>query len=263
MSIIALLTDFGQRDSYLSEVKASILNVASDTTLIDICHNIAPGDIWGGSWLLYRASVVFPENTIFLAIIDPGVGSARAAIGIMTYHGFFVGPDNGLLSLAADRMGVVEVREISNRRLWREKIAPTFHGRDIFGPVAAYFASGGQFKEIGPKVTSWIKFTLPKPTRIANNEIQCEIIWIDRFGTLITNLRSSDLGEITKGTLVEVIINSHRIHMPFVKTFSDVPEGTPCIVIDSDDWISVAVNGGSAQKMFDASRKDRTRFKVV
>ena len=264
IQIVGILTDFGLSDSYLAEVKATIIKNAPTVNIIDICNTIDPGDIWGGAWILNRAVGAFPKNTVYLGIVDPGVGSSRSPIAMKSSKGYFVGPDNGLLSLAANRLGFQEVRKLENSYLWRTPISPTFHGRDIFAPVAGFLAAGGKFEKLGRVQSSWKTLKIPIPLQNKNDEVEGQILWIDRFGTLITNIRLSDLNDPDQTGIesVQIRIKNRNIEIPWVQSYSETLVNSPCILLDSDGWISLAINQGSAKKFFKVNRDDQIHLKI-
>lgn len=213
--IIALLTDFGTKDYFAGALKGAILSINENAKIVDITHEIPPQNIESAAFTLRACYENFPAKTIFVAVVDPGVGSARKAILVETEKYFFIAPDNGLLSFIFDkntsekkRKGEEELRknlrdiqpspflavyELTNEKFFAEKISRTFHGRDVFAPVAAHLANGVKPKEFGRKVENFVCFETTAPRKISDDKIEAEIIHIDIFGNLITNLRREDL----------------------------------------------------------------------
>ncbi len=191
--IIALLTDFGTRDYFVGAMKGVILSINKEVNILDITHEIAPQDINSASFILQNCYADFPAKTIFAAVIDPGVGSNRRAILVETDKYFFIAPDNGLLSFVFDECESYRVFEISRANFFRQPVSRTFHGRDIFAPCAAHLAGGVEPSEFGNEINDFVVSTKRNPRRISKNVTEAEIVFIDRFGNLITNLKAEDL----------------------------------------------------------------------
>jgi len=193
MAVVTLLSDFGLEDTYVGQVKGAILSVALDATLVDLTHAVPPQDVQAGAFLLWSAVESFPAGTIHLAVVDPGVGSARRGIALRSARGdVFVGPDNGLLLPAVERLGGCQVAiALTEQAFWRlgTDPAPTFHGRDVFGPVAGYLASELPFERLGRVIDDVQRpFALPEPHGFSG-----EVLHIDSYGNLVTNLRAQSL----------------------------------------------------------------------
>ncbi len=192
MGIITLTTDFGLGDSYVAEMKGVILSICPNATLVDITHTVRPQNICQAAFVLAAASRAFPPGTVHLAVVDPGVGTERRPIAVQTEHGFFVAPDNGLLSFvladAVNRRAVV----LSNQAYYRQPVSDTFHGRDIFAPAAAYIHNGVPLKAFGPEARDLQVFPVPRPRWIRENLLDGEVIHVDGFGNLVTNIRRQD-----------------------------------------------------------------------
>jgi S-adenosylmethionine hydrolase len=202
---IALLTDFGLADTYVGVMKGVILSIAPQTTVIDLCHQVAPQAIAEGAYLLASSYRYFAPDTIFVAVVDPGVGSARRSVALATPHGQFVGPDNGLFGRVAQEWGVDAERSpaplagsavtgvvLTNPAFFLSPISATFHGRDVFAPVAAHLALGTPLSAFGPPLVDLIAAGPPRPTR-RPEEVIGQVIHIDHFGNAITDLTAADL----------------------------------------------------------------------
>ncbi len=233
--IITLLTDFGLADSYVAEVKAAVLAVAPDVTLIDITHQVAPGDLRAAQHLLARTWHRFPPGTVHLAVVDPGVGTERRAVAAGAKDHCFVAPDNGLLSfLPADaRFVALAIPPAAS---------PTFHGRDVFAPAAARLALGVALADLGAPVTDPYRSPLPTP-REAGGGWFGEVIYVDHFGTLVTNLPASAVAAGTR------ILVGGRDAGPLRRTFADVGSGTLVAFRGSGGTIEIAVRDGSAAEV--------------
>ncbi|MCG8584058.1 MAG: SAM-dependent chlorinase/fluorinase, partial [Pirellulales bacterium] len=210
MNAISLTTDFGTRDWFVGAMKGVIAGIAPKARVIDVTHEITPGDPRGGAFALAAACEFFPRGTVHVAVVDPGVGGARRPVAIRTRRFVFIGPDNGVLWPAATRDGVKSVRELANRRMFPGPVSMTFHGRDIFCPVAARLASGAAFSKVGPKIDDPAELTLPAAERLGDR-VAGEVTWIDRFGNLITNIPTTDLREFAgAGGTVSASVGKRR-----------------------------------------------------
>ncbi len=191
--IITLLTDFGLEDGYAAAMKGVILGIRPDARIVDISHLVPPRDVRAGAFVLASTCGFFPAGTVHVAVVDPGVGTARAAVAIRTPRYFFVGPDNGLFSLALQRETTWESRTLENPAYRLPEVSSTFHGRDIFAPAAAHLAQGAPFEEFGPPCT----LSVPDWTAVVRSGESCtgEIIHVDHFGNAVTNLTRECLDE--------------------------------------------------------------------
>ena len=196
-TIITLTTDFGTADGFVGAMKGVILSLAPHATLVDITHGIPPHDIRSGTFALETAIPYFPPDAIHVAVVDPGVGSERAAILVETERGRFLAPDNGVLTSVVPHIDAARVYALDRPEFWRPAVSATFHGRDVFAPVAAHLANGVRPEQLGTLTTRMERLSWPQPQR-CGDEIRGEVIHVDRFGNLITNLRLEDLGKETK-----------------------------------------------------------------
>ena len=187
MQLITLTTDFGLTDWFVGTMKGVILGIAPRATIVDITHQIPAGDIRSGAFALLGSYRFFPKGSVHVAVIDPGVGSERKAIVAETDNYFFIGPDNGVLSWTLPKERIKTIRALENEHYFLHLISGTFHGRDIFAPVAAHLASGVPTRKLGPVSKGFMRLPWPEPKR-ARNRIEGEIVYIDRFGNAITNL---------------------------------------------------------------------------
>lgn len=239
--IITLLTDFGTADGYVAELKGALLALVPDATVVDATHDIAPQDIEAGRLALARYWRRFPAGTIHVAIVDPGVGSSRRALAVSSEGSFLVGPDNGLLSpalLGADARVVSLVIPAA--------AAPTFHGRDVFAPVAARLARGETLNALGDPVNDPIVRRTPAPRRRDDGALVGEVITVDRFGNAVTNLIPGPIA----GARVEV---AGRL-LALVRSYADAPDRSPVAVIGSTGLVEIAVRDGSAARALELSR---------
>jgi S-adenosyl-L-methionine hydrolase (adenosine-forming) len=264
--VVALLTDFGSQDHYVGSLKGAILSVCRDATLVDLAHELPVHDVAAGAFALASSWRDFPEGTIFLAVVDPGVGTSRRALALQADGRLFVGPDNGILSLVIeDAQGAVEVREITNAGLVRPEISATFHARDVFGPVAGHLATGVPMAEVGPLVTDPVRLA-PATARAGAGDWGAQVMHVDRFGNLITNLGRRDLDAILATVAndrngVVIVLGSHVL--PLAVTYADVAEGEAVALLGSSGRLEIAVNRGSAALALGAGGGSPVRLRAV
>jgi S-adenosylmethionine hydrolase len=248
--LIALLTDFGLRDHYAGTMKGVALCICPDITFVDISHDIAPHDVLGGALELAAAYRYFPHGTIFLAVVDPGVGSVRRGIAADTGDYRFVAPDNGLLSVVFDQTAPKRVVELTDRRYARPTISRTFEGRDRFAPAAAWLAKGLHLTALGRQAGSIVGLQIPSP-RVTEGGVEGEVLRVDRFGNLITNIDHASIEKI--GGSASITIGTREIRR-IVSTYADAAVGELCALIGSSDRLEIAVNGGSAAEALGLGR---------
>jgi len=244
VAIISLLTDFGLADTYVGQVKGAMLTIAPAATLVDVTHAVAPQDVVGGAFLLWSAVEAFPPTSIHVAVVDPGVGSARRAIAIRSSRGdHFVGPDNGLLMPAVERLGGTELAvELTEPHYWRPNPSSTFHGRDIFGPVAAHLANGVSLDQLGHRITDVAWLELPAP-----NGLEGEVIHVDAYGNLITNISARDLPERFQVRLRERVMASGT-------HYAAVSRGELIALVGSAGLLEISAREASAADITGATR---------
>ena len=246
---VVFMTDFGVVDDSVALCKGVMYGVAPNLRIVDLTHQVTAYSIADGARFLFGASPYFASGTVFVVVIDPGVGSTRKAIVVKSKRGqFFVLPDNGLITMVADRDGVESIREITNSD-WMigAKISSTFHGRDIFSPVGAHLARGDDWTQVGPELTTFVRLEL-RPATVDEHGLKGEVIALDGpFGNLVTNISAEDFFKLGYqwGDSLKVTIGSQEIQLPFVKTFSDVPLKRPLLYIDSRGRASFALNQGN------------------
>jgi len=251
---IVFMTDFGSANDAVAICKAVIIGIAPRVRIMDITHQVTPFSIEEGARFLSGVTPYYPAGTVFLAVIDPTVGSARKALVVKSKKGqLFVLPDNGLITPVADRDGVEGAREITNPA-WMigDKISSTFHGRDIFSPAAAHLAAGEDWTLAGPEVKDLVRLQ-PREARIEMNGISGDVIGLDDpFGSLITDIKGDDFKQLgyALGDVVNLKIDSKPFVFPFVKTFASVPVGKPLLYVDSRGRVGVAVNQQDFSKVY-------------
>ncbi len=250
---LVFMTDFGLQDDSVAICKAVMLRIDPTLRIMDITHQVTPYSIAEGARYLAGVAPYYGPGTVFVAVVDPGVGSVRKAIVAKSKRGqYFVVPDNGLLTLIEERDGIAEARQITNPA-WMigEKLSSTFHGRDIFSPAGAHLARGDDWTEVGPVVRNLVRLDLAAAT-IENGVLRGEIIATDGpFGNLITNIEAELFAKLgyNIGDQLTFTISGKSQRMPLVHTFSDVPLGKPLLYIDSRGRMAIAINQGNAQKV--------------
>ena len=257
MAVITLTSDFGLSDGYVAAMKGAVLAIAPDATLVDVSHRVPPQDVASGTYVLSSAYRYFPVGTVHLAVVDPGVGSARRAIVVETQHYLFVGPDNGLFSAVFEREMKWKVVEIRNTAFFRPAVSPTFHGRDVFGPVAAHLSNGVPTEELGPPVADPNRLDL-WTVHARGNQVAGRIVHVDGFGNAISNLGRQHVG----CGEVRVRIGKNQFD-GISRTYADVPKGETLVLYGSEDTLEVAINGGNAARKLGLRRGDRITVDAV
>jgi S-adenosyl-L-methionine hydrolase (adenosine-forming) len=263
---IALITDYGTKDFYVGALKGSILKINPNARIIDITHEIKSFDIREGMFTTLLATQEFPAGTIFITIVDPGVGTFRRPILLETSDGkIFIGPDNGLLTMVMDKFGVKKVIEITNKDYFRKDgVSKSFHGRDIFGPVAAYVSAGASVESCGKEVRDYIRIPIQNP-KIKENKISGEVIFIDKYGNIQFNIGAYSLTglNINLGDNVRIKIGNKSIECAYVTTYGDMEKGKFVLFESSTYFLELAVNENSAEKHFNAKLGDSVEIEKV
>jgi S-adenosylmethionine hydrolase len=264
--IVALLSDFGIHDHYVGAMKGAVLSVCPDAQLVDLVHELPPHDVAAGSFALAAAVHGFPVGAVFLAVVDPGVGTSRRALAMETQSHRFVAPDNGLLSLVLADHPDARVHTITNAGLFRFEVSSTFHGRDVFGPVAGHLARGMPLEEVGPPATDVVVLPLPTVRQRGDTEWEGEVIHTDRFGNLTTNVSGRDLTEILAhfgGDPNEIVVVVEGAVLPVVRAYADVSEGEACALVGSSRRLEIAIHGGNAARILGAARGAAVRIRAA
>lgn len=251
---IALLTDFGTRDYFVGAMKGVILQIDESAQIIDISHDIEPQNINSAAFNLRACYKNFPEKTIFVAVVDPGVGSDRRAILVETSDYYFIAPDNGLLSFIFNGDETLRVINITNERFFVKPTSDTFHGRDIFAPCAAHLSKGVNVLEFGDATDDFVRIDEVRPRKISENEIEAQIIHTDHFGNVITNLKKEDLPE---NFYLE--INNQRIDK--LKNFyAEADKNEVFLIFGSAGFLEIAAFQNSARKILSVNIGDEIRL---
>lgn len=251
MCVITLLTDFGTCDTYVGQMKGVIADIARSATVIDLTHQVPWQDVVAGALMLEDAIDVFPAGTIHVAVVDPGVGTQRRAIAIETDHFTFVGPDNGLFTAVLQRHRMHRAHALTNTRYQRPAVSATFHGRDVFAPAAAHLAAGVPIAELGEAVEQPFALDLPKPA-VQADTLGGQILWIDHFGNLITNIRQTDAQHGATDRSISHVRVADTTIGPIRRTFSDVPAGSLVAYFGSAGRLEIARRNGSAARLLKA-----------
>ena len=246
MPIVTLLTDFGLYDHYIASVKGVILQVAPKVTIVDITHQIAPQNILQAAFVLRQAFECFPPETIHVAVVDPGVGTARPIIAARYSGQFLLAPDNGLVSLVHRDFVLEELRVVQNTALFRKNVSATFQGRDVFAPVAAHIARTGRLTEVGPDTDKLALLSLPTPAVAVDGRIRGQILHIDHFGNALTNIGLSDLERAARRRSgLSVKVGGQDLG-PLRRTYGEAGPGSPLALVGGANLLEIAVNHGNA-----------------
>jgi S-adenosylmethionine hydrolase len=256
--VIALLTDFGTRDHYAGTMKGVALGICPEATIVDITHDIAPHDVLGGALELSASYKHFPSGTVFLTVVDPGVGTQRRGIAGDAAGYRFVAPDNGVLTLVFKESVPRRVVELTERRYARPTVSRTFEGRDRFAPAAAWLAKGIELTALGRTLSSWQTLDVPEPV-VTDSEVIGQVLRVDRFGNLVTNIERRVFERFAGGGGIEISAGSHAVEK-VVATYAEVEPGAVCALFGSSDHLEVAVNGGSAAERLGLARGARVRI---
>lgn len=244
--VITLTTDFGVQDHYVGAMKAVLLSISEKARLVDISHQIPPQDIMAGAWVVRNSAMLFPPNTVHLVVVDPGVGTNRKPIAIKIKDQYLVGPDNGIFSLITDQYDYKGV-ELTNPKFWRSDQSSTFHGRDIFAPVAAHLSNGVKMSELGQPIEKLETYRWAVPISDRDG-VQGWVVHIDHFGNLISNIPESMIRDAVGGGDLKIYVGN-TIFDTVVNTFGDVPDGEPAAYIGSSGVLEIAINKGDAREM--------------
>ena len=258
--LITLTTDFGQKDSFVGIMKGVIAGINPQAHIIDISHGIPPQDILAGALTLRHAVRYFPRGSIHVAVVDPGVGSARLPLLIEGDGNYFIGPDNGVLSLAGENVEPTHIVHLSNPAYHLKRTGTTFHGRDIFAPAAAHLSVGVSPMALGEALGNFVKLALPEVAR-QDRSIEGEIVYIDSFGNLFTNIREHDLTGLPRNKL-DIVVRSVTIR-GLSQNYASAGVGEFLAVINSWDMLEIAAYKDNAQKRIGAKIGDRVEIALA
>ena len=247
--IITLTTDFGARDAFVGVMKGVILNINPTVIIVDITHGIPQGDLDAASFALDQAYMYFPPETIHVVVVDPGVGTKRKILLARAADRFFLAPDNSVLKYVFAQQAVVQARSVTNKKYFLSQTSRTFHGRDIYSPVAAHLSAGVAFEDFGPEIVDVVKGDIVLPAK-SDKRIVGEIVYIDHFGNCISNISKTDIME---DNVAEVNVK----HFQFEKLSDSYAEhelGEPLAIISSHDYLEIAVRDGNAAKILNIKK---------
>lgn len=250
-AIITLTTDFGLNDHFVGAMKGVLLETSPDSQIIDISHAVQPFDILDGALTISQAYSHFPAGTVHMVIVDPGVGTTRRPIILTGDRHLFVAPDNGVLSLVYDREERISIRHVTAEHYFLQPRSNTFHGRDIFAPVAGYLARGVDPERFGQEITDFVRFAAPRPKPVDERTLRGVILKVDRFGNLITNIRPPDIPRLFEAAPPPFKITAGN-KAPITRVRSNYAEGTPgeaFAILGSMGYLELATNRGSAHQL--------------
>jgi S-adenosyl-L-methionine hydrolase (adenosine-forming) len=251
--IITLTTDYGTNDHLVGTLKGVILKINPDANIVDITHNVAPYDLLDGALAIGSSYSYFPPRTIHVVVVDPGVGTDRRPLLVSGETQYFVAPDNGVLSLVYEREESILVRHANVEHYYLQPVSKTFHGRDVFAPVAAWLAKGSQAATMGDEITDYKKFSMPRP-KTADGVVKGVVLRVDSFGNLVTNFRPEDLpAAALESGAVQLQVGAQTITR-LVDTFAKGNPGEAFAYIGSNGFVEIGVNKGSAAKSLNAGR---------
>ena len=267
MAIITLLTDFGARDEYVGVMKGVILGSCPTATIVDLCHQIPPQDIVAAAYMLRASFAHFPEGSLHTAVIDPGVGTKRAILAAHYKAHFFLAPDNGLLPLVWANEAPDEVIQVDKQDLYRQPISQTFHGRDIFAPLAAHLALGNRLQTVGKPIAPSKLYNLGIKVVHSDGDtgLEGQIVGTDRFGNLITNIELMHLDQLCRGRNVGTLVISVSGHSikGLSRIYAEGADNTLIALIGSRGCLEIAVNCGNAAEILQVSQGDVVRVRAV
>ena len=262
-SIITFTSDFGAQGHYAGEVKGAILSIDPEAKIVDLTHQVGAHNLLEAAYIISQSYQAFPARTTHLVVVDPGVGSSRRAVAVEADHHFFVAPDNGILSLVYQQAEVQKVVSIEAEHYFRRPVSPTFHARDIFGPVAAHLSSGALINSFGPEITNQVKLALPESRETGNGTWEGFILHIDRFGNVITSLRPQQIREAAGGdfrvsgfTLQGKSIDKHVSH------YTEGGEGEVFSLVSSGGYYEIAALKKSAAASLEARRGMKVELRI-
>ena len=251
--VVTFTTDFGLEDPFVGIMHGVVLSIHPETRIVDVCHAVASYDVWDGAWTIAQAYRFFPPRTVHVIVVDPGVGSTRRPILAETDDYVFVAPDNGVVSLVEAREQRFTVRHITADRYFLQPVSQTFHGRDIFSPVAGWLSKGVDPSEFGPEISDYVRLEFPAVQRVSRNSLRGAILKVDKFGNLITNLSELDVAPILGPTppRFELLISGSSIKR-IVHSYADGGEDDVFAIVGSSGYLEIAGRQASAAQKLQA-----------
>jgi S-adenosylmethionine hydrolase len=262
--IITLTTDFGLTEHYVGAMKGVIYNINPTAQLVDITNAVQSFDVLDGALALAQAYHYFPKDTVHIVVVDPGVGGARRPILATVGQYFFVAPDNGVLSLVYEREERVSVRHITSEHYFHQPVSNTFHGRDVFAPVAAYLSKGVETAKFGDEISDYVRFVAPKPKAIAVNAWKGIVLKTDKFGNLITNITPKDIPQIFDGSAHAFKITVGKAEISTLRSnYSEGATGELFAIVGSTGYLEICANKGAASRMAGADRGSEVSISIA
>jgi len=255
---LALLTDFGVHDNFVGVMKGVILKINPRINIIDISHSVSSQNITEAAFVLSKSYSHFSKGSVFLSVVDPGVGSRRSAIAVKTKDYYFVAPDNGVLSLALQDQTVKDIVKLQNKKYFLKEISSTFHGRDIFAPCAAYISKGLSLTKLGPRIKRIKRISLPAVVA-DKNKLKAEVIYQDKFGNLVTNLKKKDLVKFLKGKDFIASLNAKKFKKLY-SFYEQAKDKEAFFVEGSFSCLEISLKNKSAAKHFGLKKGDRAKI---
>ncbi len=253
MAIVTFTTDFGDRDHYVAAMKGMVLQIAPKSVLVDVTHKIEPQSVLQAAFVIRQVWPSFPRGTIHVVVVDPGVGTSRRIIVVQYAGQAVICPDNGIVSLLQRDMQLEVLREVTNRQLFAPgQTSTTFHGRDIIAPVAGHLSRGLRLAQIGPPTSRLEMLDLPKPERMPDRSLEGEVIYVDTFGNLVTNLTRDDLAQTCAARPEAHVWLGERDVGAIRQTYARASSGEALALIGSVELLEIAVNGGNAAEQLKA-----------
>jgi S-adenosylmethionine hydrolase len=259
--VIALLSDFGVRDHYAGTMKAVALGICPEATLVDITHDVPAHDVLTAALELSASYRYFPTGTVFLTVVDPGVGSARRGIAAETADFRFVAPDNGVLTAVLRETPPRRVVELTERRYARPTVSRTFEGRDRFAPAAAWLAKGIELTALGRPAGDYVRIEIPVPD-VSADQISGQVLRVDRFGNLVTNIDRKVFEKLTQAGAIQIVVGDQPVPR-FVSTYAEAAPGEVCALLGSTDQVEIAINAGSAAEGLGLTRGSRVTITKI
>lgn len=253
--IVTLTTDFGLSDHFVGTMKGVILEICPDAQIVDICHSVQPFDVLDGALTIAQAYSYFPASTVHVVVVDPGVGTARRPLILSSERHHFVAPDNGVLSLIYNREERIHVRHVTGEHYFLQPLSNTFHGRDIFAPVAAYLAKGVDSLKFGDEISDFVRFNAPRPKPVDQQTLRGVVLKVDRFGNLVTNITPQDAPMLftEQPPAFKIVIGKREISE--IKTaYADGAPGEVFGILGSMGYLEVAANRAAAVQVVGAGK---------
>lgn len=252
-AIITLTTDYGTSDHLVGAMKGVILKINPDAHIVDICHNVLPFDVLDGALTIGQAYRFYPPRTVHVVVVDPGVGSPRRPILATGDQHYFVAPDNGVLSVVYEKEERLAVRHVSAAHYFQNPVSNTFHGRDIFAPVAAWLTKNWQTPSFGEEISDYVRFSLPKP-KMVNNTLKGVVMRVDTFGNLVTNLTPEDAPQLFSGGKSFKLSVGGKEVSKFVQAYGQGAQGEVFAIVGSSGFLEISMNKGNAARALGVQR---------